>query len=45
VPGDSNVELTWEVFGGEAADLYLAALVGRCVRDGIELEGILQIGK
>ncbi len=38
VPADSNVEMTWQVFGGEAADLYLAVLIERCVRDGIELE-------
>ncbi len=38
VPADSNVELTWQVFGGEAADLYLAVLMERCVRDGLELE-------
>src|SRR5260370_42577147 len=38
VPADSNVEMTWQVFGGEAADLYLAVLMERCVRDGLELE-------
>jgi len=26
IPSDSNVELTWQVFGGEAQELYLAAL-------------------
>ena len=35
VPADSNVEMTWQVFGGEAQDLYLALLKERCVRDGL----------
>jgi DNA sulfur modification protein DndE len=35
VPADSNVEMTWQVFGGEAAELYLALLKERCVRDGL----------
>ena len=37
VPADSNVEMTWQVFGGEHADLYLALLVERCHKDGITL--------
>lgn len=37
IPADSNVEITWQVFGGEHADLYLSILIQRCVRDGIEL--------
>lgn len=37
IPADSNVELTWQVFGGEHADLYLALLIQRCKLDGIEL--------
>ena len=36
VPADSNVELTWQVFGGEAQELYLALLKERCVRDGLD---------
>jgi DNA sulfur modification protein DndE len=35
LPSDSNVELTWQVFGGEAHELYLALLKGRCVLDGL----------
>ena len=35
VPADSNVELTWQVFGGEAHELYLAILKERCERDGL----------
>jgi DNA sulfur modification protein DndE len=37
VPADSNVEMTWQVFGGDAQELYLALLKERCVRDGLPL--------
>lgn len=37
IPADSNVEMSWRVFGGRHADLYLALLRARCMRDGIEL--------
>ena len=33
VPADSNVEMTWPVFGGEAHELYLALLKEWCERD------------
>ena len=35
VPADSNVEMTWHVFGGEYHELYLALLKERCERDGL----------
>jgi DNA sulfur modification protein DndE len=35
VPADSNVEMTWQVFGGEASELYLAILKERCIQDGL----------
>ena len=35
VPADSNVEMTWQVFGGDAHELYLALLKERCERDGL----------
>ena len=35
IPADSNVELTWQVFGGEAQELYLALLKERCVQEGL----------
>lgn len=35
VPADSNVEMTWQVFAGEAQELYLAAVKERCERDGL----------
>src|SRR6202023_2317003 len=38
VPADSNVEMTWQVFGGEAQELYMALLKERCVRDGLDTD-------
>jgi DNA sulfur modification protein DndE len=35
VPADSNVEMSWRVFGGRYSDLYMALLKERCVRDGL----------
>lgn len=35
ISADSNVEMSWKVFGGRYADLYLALLKERCVRDGL----------
>jgi DNA sulfur modification protein DndE len=35
VPADSNVEMSWQVFGGESQELYLALLKERCLRDGL----------
>ena len=35
IPADSNVELTWRVFGGEIADILLIALKQRCQNDGL----------
>lgn len=37
IPADSNVEMTWHVFGGDCQELYLALLKERCVRDGLDL--------
>lgn len=37
IPADSNVEMTWHVFGGEHNELYLAVLKERCVRDGLDV--------
>ncbi len=34
-PADSNVEMSWQIFGGEAQELYLALLKERCRRDGL----------
>ena len=35
IPADSNVEMTWRVFGGRYHELYLALLKERCLRDGL----------
>lgn len=35
IPNDSNVEMTWHVFGGDAHELYLAMLKERCQADGL----------
>lgn len=32
---NSNVEITWNVFGGEIADILLIALKQRCQQDGL----------
>lgn len=38
IPADSNVEMTWKVFGGRHHDIYLALLKERCVRDGFDTD-------
>lgn len=36
IPADSNVEMTWRTFAGaEGADIFVAALKARCLRDGL----------
>lgn len=35
IPADSNLEMTWQVFGGTIADLLLIALKQRCYTDGL----------
>jgi len=37
VPSDSNVEMSWQVFGGEWQEIYLALLKQRCLQEGAEL--------
>ena len=37
IPADSNLELTWKVFGGDLADISVLALKQRCYRDGLEI--------
>ena len=36
IPADSNVEMTWHVFGGEHHELYFALIKRRCVRDRLD---------
>jgi len=35
IPADSNVEMSWRVFGGEFADILLLALKQRCHNDNL----------
>ncbi|MGO9463293.1 MAG: DNA sulfur modification protein DndE [Isosphaeraceae bacterium] len=35
IPADSNVEMSWHVFGGDAHEIYLALLKERCIADGM----------
>lgn len=35
IPADSNVEMTFKVFGGPQHEIYLALLKARCRRDGL----------
>lgn len=35
IPGDSNLEMTWEVFGGRYADILYALVQQRCFEDGL----------
>jgi DNA sulfur modification protein DndE len=32
---DSNVEMSWQIFGGEYQEVYEALIKQRCVRDGL----------
>jgi len=38
IPADSNVEMTWRVFGGPHHELYGALLRERCLRDGLPVD-------
>lgn len=38
VPADSNVEMTWRVFGGEMSNILLIALKQRCHNDKLGTE-------
>jgi len=35
IPADSNVEMTWQVFGGAIADILVIALKQRCIKDNV----------
>lgn len=37
IPADSNVEMTWHVFGGEYHEIYSALLNERCLADGVDV--------
>ncbi len=40
IPSDSNVEMTWKVFAGEYADIYLATLRQAYKKQSAHLEGV-----
>jgi DNA sulfur modification protein DndE len=35
IPADSNIEMSWRVFGGEISDMLIIALKQRCHNDGL----------
>ena len=35
IPADSNVEMSWQVFGGELNELYWSLIRVRCHNDGL----------
>jgi len=38
IPADSNVEMSWRVFGGRYAELYTALVKQRCLSDGLGID-------
>lgn len=38
IPADSNVEMTWQVFGGTIENTLIAVLRQRCNNDGLTLD-------
>ena len=36
IAADSNVEMSWRVFGGRYADIFTGLVRQRCIRDGLE---------
>lgn len=38
IPADSNVEMSWHVFGGEYHELYEALIIQRCIDDGLGVD-------
>jgi DNA sulfur modification protein DndE len=38
IPADSNVEMSWRVFGGRHSDLFLALLKAKCLNEGMEID-------
>ncbi|MBF0195434.1 MAG: DNA sulfur modification protein DndE [Magnetococcales bacterium] len=38
IPADSNVEMSWKVFGGKYHELYSALLKERCLNDHLSID-------
>lgn len=36
IPTDSNLEMSWKVFGGAYHEVYAALMKQRCIRDGLD---------
>lgn len=45
IPADSNVEMTWQVFGGEYHELHFAILCERCLLDGIDINDAAAVNR
>lgn len=37
IQSDSSIEMSWKIFAGQHAEVYLALLVQRCKKDGLTL--------
>lgn len=38
IPANSNITLTWRIFGGKSSDLLAIALKQRCYQDGLGID-------
>lgn len=38
IPADSNLEMSWQTFGGDLSDILFLALKYRCFQDGFPLD-------
>jgi DNA sulfur modification protein DndE len=38
IAADSNLEMSWKVFGGRYAELFTALMKQRCLRDGLDVD-------
>lgn len=38
IPADSNVEMSWRVFGGRYSEVYMALMKERCLRDDLAMD-------
>jgi len=38
IPSDSNVEMSWRVFGGRNSDIFMVLLKMRMLEDGLQLD-------
>jgi DNA sulfur modification protein DndE len=38
IAADSNLEMSWKVFGGRYCDIYEALFLSRCIVEGVDVE-------